>query len=457
MAGLKLAFLLSMTTLGLVEPAHTNLEPDGPDFTAPAMAPQQFLMTSSPTLKKIVWTTLRNFESTEGRAFSLVDTGLVEPKGLAFDRKRGHLYVADSGAKKIFRYTVLADLTGSQPALSTSGVRLTITEGHPVEWVTIDNDGNLFYTAPDTNNINKISNDVMRRIAKGEFTASTLQIVSEKKFEAQQRASAVIELKRKRLLLKTGIKAFPTDAPPVKPHIFSIYEAALNPHVSSPASVWADGPDLYWTNQERGTTAGTIIKGEIDPKSVPSSKGPKPFPAVAMTYVSKGAYGLSKTPKMMFFTRNGSIPNTGLVSGMLIGTDIVLDFVKDIAEPRGLVWDNEETMYVADHGKGQVWSFPIGRMMANAPITKAVSMEGAYGLVLLSSRDACFAKNQVQTAGEMAKDDEQATESAEQKEMLNQQGQVQQEQDQSFLQLIKLPSWLSLKQTSITVHRRSCL
>jgi len=440
MAGLKLAFLLSMARWGLVEPtrpAHANIDIDVPSFTAPAMADLQFLMTSSPTLKKIVWTTLKNFESSEGRAFSLVDSGLDQPKGLAFDHKRGHLYVADSGAKKIFRYTVLADLSGSQPVLSTSGMRLTITQGHPVEWVTVDKDGNLFYTAPDTNNINKISAEVLRRIEIGEYAASTLQIVSEKTFEAQKMAQSVIDLKVKKAQLKSGVVPLPTDPPSVKPHIFSMYEAKLNPHVSSPASVWADGPDLYWTNQESGTTAGTIVKGEIDPKSVSSKKGPKPFPAVAMTYVSDGAYGLSKTDKMMFFTRNGSIPETGLVSGMLLGTDIILDFVKSIAQPRGLVWDNKDTMYVADQGKGQVWSFPIGRMMSNVPITKAVSMEGAYGLVLLSSQDPCFAKIQVQTEGEMAEDNTHATEIAEHKEILKEKG-------LSFLQLIKLPSWLSL-------------
>jgi len=434
MAGLKLAFLLSMARLGLVEPrrpAHTNMDSDGPAFTAPEMATQQFLMTSSPTLKKIVWTTLKNFESSDGRAFSLVDTGLDQPKGLAFDHKRGHLYVADSGAKKIFRYTVLADLSGSQPALTTSSVRLTIMQGHPVEWVTVDNDGNLFYTAPDTNNINKISHEVMRKIAIGEFAASTLQLVSEKTFEAQKMAAGVIDLKMKQAQLKTGVVPLPTDPPSVKPHIFSVYEAALNPHVSSPASVWADGPDLYWTNQESGTTAGTIVKGEIDPKSVPSTKGPKPFPAVAMTYVSEGAYGLSKTDKMMFFTRNGSIPETGLVSGMLIGTDIVLDFVKSIAQPRGLVWDNKETMYVADQGNGRVWSFPTGRMMSDVPVTKAVSMEGAYGLVLFSSEDPCFVKNEVESEGEEAEDNTRATKVLEEKGL-------------SFLQLMRLPSWLSL-------------
>jgi len=164
-----------------VATVQTRSSNAGPDFSAPAIAPRQFLMVSSPSEKKVVWTTLQNFESSDGRTFALIDSGLDEPKGLAFDHKRGHLYIADSGAKKIFRYTIIVDLSGDTPNLSTTGVRLTITQGHAVEWVTCDDDGNLFYTAPDTNNINKIPAEVMRGVANGEFPPSVLQIVSEKK------------------------------------------------------------------------------------------------------------------------------------------------------------------------------------------------------------------------------------------------------------------------------------
>merc|ERR1719162_1519939 len=80
-------------------------------FTAPRMQPSQFLIISSPKEKKVVWTKLDNFQTTEGRAFSLIDTGLSEPKGIAFDHINGYLYVADSAVKSIFRYTVLVDMS----------------------------------------------------------------------------------------------------------------------------------------------------------------------------------------------------------------------------------------------------------------------------------------------------------------------------------------------------------
>lgn len=388
----------------------------GPSFAAPPISPLQFLIVSSPSEKKVVWTTLQNFESSDGRAFALIDSGLDQPKGLAFDHKRGHLYIADSGAQKIFRYTVLADARGKSPVLTTSGVRLTIIEGHPVEWVTIDENGNLFYTAPDTNNINKIPADVLHKIAKGEYAASSLQIISEKTLEA--------EVKTQKALPPPSPDALPTDAPPVPPQILSIYEAKLNPHVSKPGAIWADGADLYWTNAVDGKTAGTVVKGLVDPKSnsstlqtkssgnstnstsstgnstsLPSSTNStlrEPFPSADLTRVSSGAYGLAKSDKVIFFSRDGTTANTGLVTGLLLSQpDIVIDFVTSIATPRGLVWDKEGTVYVADESMGKVWSFPSGRMMANAPITKTVTMKGAYGLCILNSNDPAFNKNKI--------------------------------------------------------------
>lgn len=389
--------------LRLTTRTRSRLDPtDGASnspFSAPPIAPQQFLMISSAAEKKIVWTTLANMESSDGRAFALVDSGLDEPKGLAFDHKTGHLYVADSGAKKIFRYTVLCDLSGSAPTLVTSGVRLTISQGHPVEYVTIDEHGNLFYTAPDTNNINKIKASVLRKLATGEFTASTMQIISEKTLEAQQIASANIARTKKKS--NKTVDALPTDAPPVQPHILSVYEAKMNPNVSSPASIWADGADLYWTNQKDGKTAGTIVKGQTDPKPNVSKSGVAPFPAVAITHVANGAYGLAKSTQAFFFSRESDHPGSGLVTGLLMDTDITIDFVTTLAAPRGLVFDGDQTVYVADQVGGNVYSFPTGRMMTNVPLTRTVSMKGAFGLVILSSSDPAFKKNQVSTDGEI--------------------------------------------------------
>lgn len=372
-----------------------------PAFTVPTNAvARQFLIISSPSEKKVVWTTIQNFQSPAKTAFPLIDSGLAEPRGLAFDRKRGHLYIADSGAKKIFRYTILPVISGKTPSLATTGVRLTILQGHPVDSVTIDDAGNLFYTAPDTNSINKIPAQIVEMIGRGDYVASALQIVSEKTVEFQETLAS-----KTRALNKTASNSLTVDPITPRPHIFSLYEAKLNPHVSKPDALWVEGQDLYWVNRQVGTTAGTVVKGESHPKSAPSSTGPTPFPAVALTNVSDSGFGLGKTDNTIFFTRSGKTPSAGLISGLVLGTDIIIDVITDLQSPRALAWDRDNTMYVADESTGSVWSFPCGRLMSDVPVTTTVHMAGAYGLAHVSSEDPAYVNLQVQPSG-LAQDGE---------------------------------------------------
>jgi len=222
-----------------------------------SFTPPGFLIISSPSLKQVLWTVRQNMQTKPGRAFPLIDHGLDQPKGLAFDQKHGFLYVADSGAQKIFRYTLIIDKSGAKPHISTTHLRLTLVQNcGPVEWVTLDDAGNLFYSSGRTNNINKISVEVMRELASGELQASALTLVSEKTLQAEQIAS-----RAKRLTSKND--ALPTDPPPVVPHIYSIYEAKLIKLVARPGAICVDGSDLYWTNQENGVNAGTVVQGLV--------------------------------------------------------------------------------------------------------------------------------------------------------------------------------------------------
>jgi len=358
---------------------------------APGVDPLQFLIISSPTQKKVAWTTLQNFASSDGRAFPLVSSGLNEPKGLAIDHANGWLYVADSGANKIFRYTILTDMSAGKPTLVTSGVRVTVSEGHPVEWLTLDKDGNMFYTAPDTNNINKISAVTLAKMGDRGTRATDLVIVSERTLEDQSMLKGTIP-QEERNALQQGVML--ADKPPEAPNIYSFYEASINPHVSLPTSIWADGADLYWTNGQAGKTAGTIVKGEANPRSHVGFHGSAPFPTTAITNISDGAFGLAKTNQFMFFSQNGPAPRTGLVTGLIMGTNIKIDVTSRLVRPRGLAWDQDQTVYVADEDEGTVWSFPAGRLTANMPLTKTVHLDGAYGMAIFSSKDQAFSANQ---------------------------------------------------------------
>jgi len=377
--------LQSRVSVGLEEESH----PPSDAYRSEAnINPPKFVFVSSTAEKKIIYTVRQDLVPGETTPFTLIDHGLKSPKSLAFDQNNGFLYIADSGAEKIFRHTVILDSTGH--GLTTTHFQLTVVKNcGPVEWITLDDAGNLFYSAPKTNNINKVSAEVLAKLTTGEIQAHSLVVMSQKVVEAQQLAT---DLKTK--IWKSQGNASnalqPTDPPPFAPHILSIYEAKLNPHVAQPGAIWAEGADLFWTNQKDGTTAGTVVQGQANPKVVTTKTGPAPFPAKALTKISSGAVGLAKANGVIFFSHKEALGGATAVTGLVVGTDVVLKFVSSLGSARSLVSDRERTMYVADEIHGKVWQFPTGRVMANAPLSLTVSVKGAFGLAFASSAAPCF-------------------------------------------------------------------
>lgn len=370
-----------------------------PDFTAPVhMRPDQFLIVSSPTRKKVVWSNIQNFQSAMARPFPLIDDGLVEPRGLALDRKSLSLYVADTGAQKIYRYALLIVATDQGSSLTTTGERTTILKGHPVESLTFDGDGNLFYTARDTNNINKLSAAAIRSVINGVLKPGNWQIISERTLEFK----SMLAPQRAQFLGKT-YSNLTIDADRATATIQSLYEAPTNPHVSSPTSPVVDGEDLFWINQVDGAVKGTVVKGGVNPKSNHSNLGATQFRAVALTKSGDGAFGLTSSEKALFFTRNiigaDGPPGSGAVSGLIKGTSTAVNLVTGLKAPRGLAWDGDRTVYVADEGLGHVWAFAANRLMENVPITKALNMDGAYGIVHFGADEPAFAQHRVNPSG----------------------------------------------------------
>jgi len=126
-------------------------------------------------------------------------------------------------------------------SLSTDGIRLTILAGHSVEWVTVDNDGDVFYSDQGSKSINKISRGVMDSLGEGAFQAESLQITSEKSLEASQSAKLTDSM--------SAVGPTVTAPPVATPTVLSIYESTINPHVTVPAGLATDGLRLYWANQ----------------------------------------------------------------------------------------------------------------------------------------------------------------------------------------------------------------
>lgn len=343
-------------------------------FGAPQLTPLQFLIVSSPRERKIVYTALQNFKSRTGRTYALIDSGLADPRGIALDRERGALYVADLGAKKIFRYRLI--VTGANK-MTTDGIQVTVIQDAQVEWVAVDVSGDIFYSDQGAKTINRIPEATLALLAAGEYQAGDLTFVSAKQ---QGNTSAALALQE---TTKAGVEEPPADAAPLK--VFRMYEGSVNPHVTLPKGLATDGLHLFWANGIRGESAGAAVKGEVNPKQ---GSNPPTFLATALANNTNEAFGIAKSSNMVLFTSNSS--GIGSVYGVMEGSSHVTHFVANLAEPRGLVWDGDQTVYVADQAANAVWSFPVGRLIDDAPLTKSVALNGAFGVALLSERDPAF-------------------------------------------------------------------
>ncbi|CAK9033988.1 unnamed protein product [Durusdinium trenchii] len=258
---------MSMSTLA------RSVDYFNPTFVAPQLTPKQFLIISSPSQQKIVYTELKNFKSTTGRTFALIDSGLVQPEGLALDHDRGALYVADKGAKKILRFHVYVQDKGNGLQLITDNVQLCIMQNADTSWVNVDINGDVFYSDATTKTINRIPVGVVEMMAKGQYSASDLNLISEKTLETGGGATSNVAASR---------------------FVFSLYDGAMNPHVGTPAGLVSDGARLYWTNMDKGKKKGSVVQGEVSPKLPSGSDKTASFPSTMLSNASDIGYGMTK-------------------------------------------------------------------------------------------------------------------------------------------------------------------
>jgi len=297
--------------------------------------------------------------------------------------------VADKGAQKIFRYRLTVQPTSDPPSteLQTDGIQVTVVQDALVEWVTVDISGDVLYTDQGTNTINRIPLGTIDALSNGDHQAGDIVFISEK----QQEATAAALLQQE--LTRTAGMADPAAVlPNARLEVYRVYEGSINPHVTVPAGIASDGVHLFWANQADGLAAGAAVRGEVHPRptqQVAAGSSPAPFAAVALANNTDEAYGVAKSNTVVFFSSNNS--GIGSVYGVLEGQKHVHSFVgTTLVEPRGLVWDGDQTVYVADRAAGVVWSFPVGLLVENAPLTKSAVVTGAYGVALISDMDHGF-------------------------------------------------------------------
>merc|ERR1719161_1106819 len=343
-----------------------------------ALTPKQFLLVSSPMEKKICYTALEDFKATPTGAVSpLIDAGLMSPQGIAVDKVGGYLYVADMDAKKIFRYQLVV----KDGKLMTTGVQMTVVTGKVPRWVAVDMHQNLYYSDPENGLVGKLDIGTIERIAGGEITAEELVTRQEKEEEALVAAEAATNL--------AAMKVPPTAPPEPKPEMMMLYQKGANPHVARPSGIATNGVNVFWGNEMTGTSAGSVVAGETEPiaPAVATSgegQSSQAFSSTVLATNTNKVFGVTVTHSAVVFTDAARKVYGVPISGGPVGT-----FTDQLEAPRGLVWDGDGTIYVADQAASAVLSFPSGKLGA-AQMTRVMTLHDAFGLALLTEEDGCF-------------------------------------------------------------------
>eukprot|EP00403_Amphidinium_massartii_P010927 CAMPEP_0178414324 /NCGR_PEP_ID=MMETSP0689_2-20121128/22978_1 /TAXON_ID=160604 /ORGANISM="Amphidinium massartii, Strain CS-259" /LENGTH=396 /DNA_ID=CAMNT_0020035611 /DNA_START=102 /DNA_END=1289 /DNA_ORIENTATION=+ len=360
----------------------------------PTFTNRQFILISSATERNIAYAELQNFQALSTRAYPLVDTGLVEPRGIAFDRERSNLYVADYGAQAIYRYSVMLDHDYVQNGTSMTRLicdagRETLLEGVNTSYVHVDRAGNLYFTDATHNSVNKVQAATLQQMFDGSLQGADLRYVNERTLVSVSGSEANAQLAP---VTASAASAGDTASSTLL-EIHQLYDGTVHSHASLPGPVGTSGNLLFWGNQRGGTVNGSLIRGETEPR-VPALQGsgsePAPFPTLIASRSGTNATGLTVTSNMVLWSDAGLGVVKAIQKSDTSGASIEL--AAGLGTPFGLEWDGENTAYVADKDAGVVFSFPVGRFVEDVPLKQVVSLNGAYGVAVFTESDDAFSR-----------------------------------------------------------------
>lgn len=277
----------------------------------------KYLIASFPDLRQVSYTMLP-----DNVWRPLVIGNVSEPSGLAVDDAHHRVYVADPGDNKIYWYT-LSIVNGY---LVTDGVQHTALDGYKVYWMTLNSQGDLYFT--------------------GKLTVEPPQSVYDTVFRIDW----------------ANLVAENPDVPPIEVYTRS-NSGNPNPGVYMPSGIAVDSFSIYWGNQDEGTTHGSIVKGpRRNLGNTGSSTRSSGGILTNLLENENSVLGLTSTPNLIFFlTPNGiyGTPKyrTGDSSASLISGPPDSD-ANTMWDPRSVAFDNNAAMYITDHLAGKVYTLP---------------------------------------------------------------------------------------------------
>jgi hypothetical protein len=151
--------------------------------------------------------------------------------------------------------------------------------------------------------------------------------------------------------------------------IFQGGNSGTTPAVSSPGGiVSAPGSGtVYWVNTASGKSKGSLVVGDF-------SDG---FTTVLAT-TGDISHGICMTEKNIFYT-----DDTQKVYGVKRAGGNPVAVTSALTKPRGLAYDGDGTVYIADKTQGKVYSFPANMdNLMDADITEEGEVPDAYGVAV---------------------------------------------------------------------------
>lgn len=149
----------------------------------------KFILVTAPSERKVCYTQVEDVNAAlMNKVFPLIDGGLIQPKGLAYDKQRSLLYVADLDARRVMQYEIrgVVHTDTLQKGLKTVGTPIVIVQDADVRWVTVDDEGNLYWSEQASNSVNKLKREILSMLKLKTINARELMRVSEAQAAAEE-------------------------------------------------------------------------------------------------------------------------------------------------------------------------------------------------------------------------------------------------------------------------------
>jgi len=154
-----------------------------------------------------------------------------------------------------------------------------------------------------------------------------------------------------------------------------VYDGNLVYQVSRPAGIAVDNFNIYWANREQGIKLGSLAMGlEIPPDNEPW-KSVRTLSDNILT-----SFGVCLSATNVYYTA----ASRQVYGVKKVGGPVVL-ITDKLNQPRGCVWDDDGTIYIADRGNEGIYTFPASAPeLTSQRLKKFTSVAAPFGLAVVS-------------------------------------------------------------------------